>query len=243
MELFKKLFQKKPVSPTVTAIVAAAGAGTRMRERCPQGKQLLELAGLPVLIHTLIALEETVCIKDIIIVTREEDIVTVSDYIKAKELRKVKTIVKGGETRQQSVFAGLKECAEGTKYILIHDGARPFVTAEEISRTVDAAVEYGAAALGAPITDTVKRVDRQGYIKETVDRTNLWAVQTPQVFPYLEYHMAVVAAQAAGKDFTDDCQLFEGIGKRVYMVEGSAKNIKLTTPEDVDYAEFLLLDR
>lgn len=217
-----------------TAVIVAAGNGTRMKTE--KSKQLIEINNLPVIAHTMLAFEKTDIIDEIIVVTRESDILIMSDIAKEFGISKVTNIVPGGATRTDSVKNGI--CVAKNNYVAIHDGARPCITPEDIEKTVKKAVETGAAALGCPVTDTLKKVDENGIITDTVSRENLWAIQTPQVF---EKKLILKAYKDGNTDgATDDCMLLESIGVKVSMVCGSRNNIKITVPEDVDLASAIL---
>lgn len=218
----------------VSAIIVAAGNGTRMK--MPARKQLVEINDVPVIAHTLKAFENTDIIDEIIIVTKEEDILIMWDIAKEFNISKVTEIVKGGETRTDSVKNGLL-CAKGD-YVAIHDGVRPCIKPEHIKKTVEKAVETGASALGCPVTDTLKKVDENGIITATVDRKYLWAIQTPQVFQ----KQLILKAYNQGncQNATDDCMLLESIGVKVSMVEGDRSNIKVTMAEDIELVSSIL---
>lgn len=225
-------FSKK--RKTVSAIIVAAGSGTRMKIQ--KRKQLIEIGDMPVVAHTLKAFENTDIIDEIVIVTKEEDILIMWDIAKEFEISKVTEIVKGGATRTDSVKNGLN-CAKG-EIVAIHDGVRPCIKPEHIEKTVKKAMETGAAALGCPVTDTLKKVDENGTITETVSREMLWAIQTPQVF---EKELLLKAYNEGNTESaTDDCMLLESIGVKVAMVEGDRTNIKVTMQEDIEIVASLL---
>lgn len=227
------------VRPFVTAILVAAGNSTRMGG---VNKQFLLIDGAPVLSRTVRAFADSPWIDEIIIAAREQDIADIYAMVRDYDLPKVTEIVKGGATRQESVFSAIRHCAQNAAYIAIHDGARPLVTSQVIGGTVEAALAHGAAATGVRVKDTIKVVDVQQRIVDTLNRSTLWAVQTPQVFHKESYLRAAKAVQGS-EDFTDDCKLFEAAGLPVYMVEGSYENIKITTREDVILAESILAGR
>ena len=220
-----------------TAIVPAAGSGTRMGTA--GGKLFLPLLGKPVIAYTLLALAASRSVDRIVLVTREEDILPLSNLVKELDLSCPVTLVRGGATRAQSVLEGLYEVEDD--FVLVHDGARCLITPDEIDRTVMVAEHYGAAAIGVRVKDTIKVCDPDGRITDTPDRSRLWAVQTPQVFRT----SILRAAFAELKDFdvTDDCAVCERAGYEVYMVEGSYENIKMTTPDDLVLAETILKGR
>lgn len=225
-------FSKK--KQTVSAIIVAAGSGTRMK--ISQRKQLVEINDMPVVAHTLKAFENTDIIDEIIIVTKEEDILIMWDIVKEFEISKVTEIVKGGATRTDSVKNGMMT-SKGD-FVAIHDGVRPCIKPEHIENTVKKALETGAAALGCPVTDTLKKVDENGFITDTVSREGLWAIQTPQVFKKDLLLKAYNEGNTEGA--TDDCMLLESIGVKVAMVEGDRANIKVTVQEDIDLVASIL---
>lgn len=230
---------ERETRPFVTAVIVAAGSSTRMGG---VNKQKLRIDGVPVLIRTLRAFSQSPWIDEIIVAAREQDIPDLFAAVKAYEIQKVSDIVKGGATRQESVFAAVRRCSPISEFLAIHDGARPLVTQEIIEATVRKAFAENAAATGVRVKDTIKVVAENGRIVETPDRSALWAVHTPQVFArnlYLHAASAVPNSQA----FTDDCKLMEAAGIPVFMVEGSYENIKITTPEDIALAEGILAGR
>ncbi|BCI60114.1 2-C-methyl-D-erythritol 4-phosphate cytidylyltransferase [Solibaculum mannosilyticum] len=232
----------KETFPFVTAIVVAAGGSTRMGGEV--SKQLLPIAGMPVIGRTLSAFEAAGCIDDVVVVAREEDLLDIYDIIRSFGFEKVSQVVRGGATRQQSVAMGVQNARPETTHLAIHDGARPLVSVQVIGDVVACALEHRAAATGVRVKDTLKQVSDAGVIEYTPDRSHLWMVHTPQVFEKRLYQRAMDAAQEAREDFTDDCQLVERMGGiPVHMYEGSYENIKITTPEDLPIAEALLLRR
>lgn len=236
MGIFKKWRDRgRREDHVCTAVVAAAGSSTRMGE----DKLFLPLGDVPVLIRTLRALESCPEIGDIIVVTRAESMVAVGQLCQEAALQKVRKVVVGGETRTESVLAGVREVGEDVPLIAIHDAARPLVTAEVASGAIAAAKKYGAAAPAVPVKDTVKRAVG-GVVEETPDRESLFAVQTPQVFEHGLILGALEKAMTDGVSLTDDCAAVERLGMTVKLTEGSYENLKLTTPEDVAVAETIL---
>lgn len=225
------------------AIIVAAGQNTRMGDSIEGSKQFIEVDGKPLIYYTLDAFERAESIDDVIIVTREEDILRMSDIVRAFEFEKVTTIVRGGDVRQISVLYGLNEISDDISFVAIHDGARPFITPEIINNVVDAAIDSGAAAVAVKVRDTIKKTDHESYITGTIDRDFLWAMQTPQVFEYQTFHKIIREMTEKKNYFTDDCQLYEGAGKRVKIVEGSYNNVKITVPEDITLAEVIAQSR
>ena len=223
----------------ISAVIVSAGNSTRMGGI---NKQFLELDGLPLIVNTITMFQRCNMIDEIIIVTRESEIDAVAKLVEKYDFYKVNNIVAGGETRQLSVYEGVTSTSNITDLVVIHDGARPLVTVKVIEETIKAAVEFGAAATGVKVKDTVKVVDDNDNIIDTPDRTYMRFIQTPQVFDKKLYLDAVNTVENS-KDFTDDCKLIEAYGKTVKFVDGDYENIKITTPEDVELAESYLKRR
>jgi 2-C-methyl-D-erythritol 4-phosphate cytidylyltransferase len=219
------------------AIIAAAGAGTRMASDRP--KQFLLLAGTPVIFHTLKVFEQCDSINEVIVVLPAEESAGFLSMAGKMGLRKVARVVPGGATRAESVKRGLMSIRSATAEIVaVHDGVRPFVTVEEINDTIAAAQADGAAILVAPLTDTIKQVSDQSVVK-TLDRRGLRRALTPQCFRYELLREAYQRVDINDPSLTDESALVEQLGRRVSVVEGSARNIKITTAEDLVVAEAL----
>ena len=224
-----------------TAIVLAAGQGKRMHSKVQ--KQFLEIQGYPVLYYSLRCFQESPLIQDIILVTGEESISYCKEEIVQKYgFTKVSAVIPGGKERYDSVYAGLCECKD-CEYVLIHDGARPFVTEEILKRGLQKVKETGACVIGMPSKDTVKLSDEEGYVKETPNRKCVWTIQTPQIFSYSlirEAHDSI--RQKDMSKITDDAMVAEHeTGVKIRFSEGSYRNIKITTPDDF-YTMRALLD-
>lgn len=220
------------------AIIAAAGAGTRMASDRP--KQFLLLAGTPVIFHTLKVFEQCDSINEVIVVLPAEESAGFLSIAGKMGLRKVARVVPGGATRAESVKRGLMSIRSATAEIVaVHDGVRPFVTVEEINDTIAAAQADGAAILVAPVTDTIKQVSDRSIVK-TLDRDGLRRALTPQCFRYELLREAYQGVDINDPSLTDESALVEQLGHRVSVVEGSARNIKITTAEDLEIAEALL---
>lgn len=218
------------------AVIVAAGKGTRMGTR--ESKQYLALEGKPILVHTLEVFSQIPWLQEIVLVTGREDVQRCQTWIQDYRLDKVSAVIPGGSERQQSVYKGIKQIS--SQWVMIHDGVRPFVTREEIESCRDAAIRDGASVLGVPVKDTIKQVNGKGQIIGTPDRQSLWAVQTPQAFRLSDLRFAHESAAKDGFTGTDDAMLMERAGYPVTVVEGKYSNIKITTPEDLEYAAFLL---
>ena len=228
------------MSEKCTAIVLAAGQGKRMHSKIQ--KQFLEIQGYPVLYYSLHCFQESSMIQDIILVTSEDVISYCKEQIVDKyAFSKVTRIIPGGKERYDSVYAGLL-CCQDTDYVYIHDGARPFLTEEMVQRGYEAVKRTNACVMGMPSKDTVKLADPSGYIKETPNRKIVWNIQTPQIFSYDLIRGAYESIRK--KDMTgvtDDAMVVEQeTGTKILLVEGSYRNIKITTPEDLAVAEAFL---
>lgn len=220
----------------VSAIIVAAGDSTRMGFK--MSKQLIPLNGRAAIEHTLKAFQDCKMIDEIIVVARSADLDDIAQV--AFNFKKVSSITSGGATRTLSVNRGVRAADKRVTHYAIHDGARILITPELIEKVLNAAFEYGAAAPGTPVTDTVKQVDENGIILSTPDRSSLWAVQTPQVFEKALYLRAMQNAVDNDLAVTDDCSMVEAIGEPVRLIRGDYSNIKLTTPVDITLAEALL---
>lgn len=220
----------------VSAVIVAAGSSLRMGG---VNKQMMLLNGVPVLIRSVLAFESLPIISEIIISARESDIPDIYALLKEYRINKVKTVVKGGETRQESVRNAVAVCSQFSDFIAIHDGARPLVSEDTIEQTVIAAMQFGAAACAVRVKDTIKVFGTDGFIKSTPDRESLWAVHTPQAFSSVIYKQALSSVESDAA-FTDDCQMVESIGGKVKIVEDSYNNIKITTPDDLILAQAIL---
>ena len=220
------------------AIIAAAGAGTRMASDRP--KQFLLLAGTPVIFHTLKVFEQCDSIDEVIVVLPAEESAGFLSLTAKFGVRKLARVVPGGATRADSVKRGLMAIRSATaEIVVVHDGVRPFVTVEEIDATIAAAKADGAAILVAPVTDTIKQVRDEAIVK-TLDRGTVRRALTPQCFRYELLREAYQNADVNDPSLTDESALVEQLGKRVSIVEGSARNIKITTAEDLAIAEAIL---
>lgn len=230
----------------ITAIVLAAGSGSRMKSKTK--KQFMEIKGKPVIWYSLFEFEKS-RVDEIILVTGKEDI----DYCKKEivekyNLKKIKNVVAGGSERYESVYNGLKEVTGNI--VLIHDGARPLINNEIIERSIEGTIKSDACVVGVPVKDTIKRANKEGYIIDTPNRSELWITQTPQSFKTDLVKMAYKKMKEELEkgnttlNITDDAMVVEEFTtNQVRFVQGDYKNIKVTTPEDIDIAElFIELD-
>lgn len=221
----------------INGVIVAAGSGSRMG--AGMNKVYMELEGEAVLKHTVNAMAKSGCFDKLVIVTGLDDIERCSILLSDIDIDIDYTVCPGGETRQESVYLGLL-ASGGCDYVAIHDGARALVEEDIIKNTIEAAIEYGAAAPGVHPKDTLKAVDENGLIEGTIDRELVYNIQTPQVFRYEDIVEAHEAAMGEGISVTDDCMLMECMGKTIKITEGSYDNIKLTTPEDMYIAKLIL---
>lgn len=220
-----------------TAIIVAAGSGTRFGAEKP--KQFIEILGQPLVIYTLQKFESCPAIDEIILVLPAEELESFGQIVPKYNLTKLKQIVSGGKTRAESVWNGLDAVDEKSANIIaVHDGARPLVSIEAITNTIEKAEETGAACLVAAVTDTIKEVSG-GKIVQTIDRTKLRRALTPQCFRY-EILKRAFTENEVGEIVTDECFLVEKLGVEVSIVEGNAQNIKITTPADFAIVENFL---
>lgn len=226
--------------PVCTAIVPAAGTSSRMGG---ENKLFMELCGVPVLVRTLQAIDQTELVSEIIIATQAELMEEVAELCAGAGLRKRVKVVRGGATRTESVLAAAVEADPKAQLLAVHDGARPLVVPEEFDQVIRFACNTYAAAPAVPVTDTVKVADEAGLVTATPDRSTLRAVQTPQVFRAEILKAALQAAVHDGAGVTDDCAAVERLGKQVYLTQGNRENIKITTPIDIAIAEAILRQR
>lgn len=221
------------------AIVLAAGSGKRMNSKVH--KQYLIIQDRPVLYYSLKAFEDSAVDEIVLVVGKGEEKFCRKEIVDKYGISKVKAIVEGGKERYHSVFEGLKQTSDAD-YVLIHDGARPFVNQDIIRRCMQEVQKYQACVVGMPVKDTIKIADEEGYAKQTPDRKNVWMIQTPQTFSYaLIYEAYEEMLKTEDTAITDDAMVLERIkGKKSKLIEGSYRNIKITTPEDLLIANVYL---
>ena len=228
----------------IIAILPAAGLGTRMGSDLP--KQFLEIDGVPILIHTLRRIASCDFVSELIVATRGDEVSRLEERIRAEKFRQPVRVVKGGDTRQESVAAALEHVPNDTELVLVHDAVRPFVTREQIARVIEEARRCHAAILGIPAMDTVKEVKRASLpedvalITATIPRERVVLAQTPQVFSTTLLKEAFARAKSDGISASDEAGLVERLGHDVHVVQGSERNIKITKPSDMELARFYL---
>lgn len=239
-DLIRSASGKRSPRYFTSAIIVAAGNSSRMGGDTP--KQFIDLCGMPVVVRAIRAYEESNWINEIIVVCRDGDQGKYEEYKEKYSLTKISRIVAGDTTRQLSVIKGLEAVSNKCDYVAIADGARCLTTPEMISDVCHWAYKYEAATAATRSQDTVKRVAK-GFITETVPREEVWLAQTPQVFKVNLYRAAAYNALDNKRKATDDNSLVESIGRTVFVVECGKENIKITTREDLTYAEAVLNER
>ena len=223
----------------LTAILVAAGDSRRMGF----DKLFAVIAGKTVIAHTIRAFEDAKCVDGIIVVARADRHDEIKTIVREENFGKIRSIIPGGERRQDSVCAGLDHLDSFTEYVAVHDAARPLVIPEQIERVFQQCVNHGAAALAEPINDTLKRADTDFLVSGSVDRHQLYAMQTPQIFERQLIEEAYRAVYAANLFVTDEVSAVERLGRKVALVLNDDFNFKITYPRDLPLAEFVLRRR
>lgn len=225
--------------PFVSSIVVAAGNGSRMKAGI--NKQYLYLNGKPVLAHTLTAFQKCQLIDEIILVVgKNDEEICKKEVIKPYKINKIKVIVSGGKTRQESMYKGLLKVNPKSDIVITHDGARPLIHQSTLIKCIETTLEHKATIVAVPVKETIKVVDEDNNVKDTPQRSTLWSVQTPQTF---EYNLLINAHEKAiEEDFTgtDDAMLVERLNHPIKVIKGFYDNIKITTPEDLIMAESII---
>lgn len=234
---FTDVFRKRS-RQFCSAVIVAAGSSTRMGA----DKLMMEIANMPVIIRSIKAFDDCDFIDEIIIVTQSEKIVEIAKLCETYKIQKVTKILVGGETRTQSALAGVSETNPDVRLIAIHDGARPLVCDNMIRSTIHQAALNKAAVPAVPVKDTIKKAE-DGFVTKTIDRSALFAVQTPQVFHADLIKGALTRAVTDKLELTDDAMALEAMGVPVFLAEGDYDNIKITTPQDIAIAEAILKNR
>lgn len=225
----------------ISVLIPAAGQGRRMESSVK--KPYLMLAEKPILSHTIDRFEKNSDIDEIYVIVNALDFTTCNETVVAPyRYRKIRQLIPGGQTRQASVFNGLRALSDNVEYVVIHDGVRPFINDEIIFSCLEATEEWGAAVSAVPVKETIKVVNEEQFIISTPERHRLWRVQTPQVFRKSLIVEAHEKALHGGIDAPDDAALVEKLGIPIKLIVGSYRNIKITTPDDVRIAEILLND-
>ena len=227
------------IDKRVAALIPAAGSGVRMGGHV--AKPFLQLNGREILAHTLDVFERTALVDDVWVIVGAGNLDACrQDIVKRYGFKKVRGVVPGGASRQESVWRGLQRVDAAVDLVVVHDGVRPFVTETVLQATLACAAEHGAAVSAIPLSDTLKRVSLQGEVEATVPRENLWRTQTPQAFRRQLLETAHQQARQRNLCATDDAGLLESLGHTVRVVPGLEGNIKITTPDDLNLSERLL---
>lgn len=237
-QILRVVSGKPAIKNFTSAVILAAGSSSRMGGDTT--KQLLDLDGMPIVVHTLLAYEASVTIHEIIVVAKEDEIPLYEDFKEKYGITKLTKVVKGGETRQESARFGSDEVDPQAKYIAIADAARCLTTPSEIQKVCYEAYSWGAASAGIKATDTVKVVDKSAFVEYTPDRPYVWLAQTPQVFQLQLYRAAAYASRDEGFKGSDDNSLVEHLHVPVKMVATHRENIKVTEPWDLLFAHAVL---
>ena len=232
-ESSRKLFTGKSVS----AVILSAGEGTRMNSSVM--KNLLKIGDKPIISYSLTAFEKSPYNNEIVLVVRDEDIDLYKDIVKNYSITKIKAVVAGGKTRQESSWIGFNKCSDNP-FVAFHDGARPFVNETTIKNVVLAAYEYKSATAAVRTINTIKESNISNVVVKTLDRSNLWEIHTPQVFYSNLYRASYYFASNKGFKATDDCSIVEYAGFNTYLVEDSRSNLKITEPFDLELANTIL---
>ena len=223
----------------LTAIIVAAGDSRRMGF----DKLFATIAGRPVIAHTIHAFERAGCVGGIIVVAREDRLAEIKKIVCDEKLKKVQAIITGGKHRQDSVRAGLDHLEATARYVAIHDAARPLITAEQIERVFEQCRIHAAASLAEPINDTLKYADSEFFVTSPVDRHQLYAMQTPQIFERRLIEDGYRAVYAENASVTDEVSAVERLGRKVVLVPNTDLNFKITYPRDLALAEFVIHER
>jgi 2-C-methyl-D-erythritol 4-phosphate cytidylyltransferase len=217
------------------ALITAAGKGQRMNSEIP--KQYLFLGDKPILVHTLQIFEECPAIDGIYLIVPQDQLTMVQkDLIEKYHFKKVLKLVRGGKMRQLSVWNGLQAIRSGCSIVVVHDGVRPFISCRLIKKSIEEAQKNGAAVVGVPAKDTVKRIVKGNKV-QTLPREEIWLAQTPQSFQFSLLKRAYQKAQQEDLVGTDDASLVENLGHSITLIKGDYSNLKITTPEDLVWAE------
>lgn len=222
----------------LSAVIVAGGSSSRMGF----DKLFAVIAGKPVLAHSISAFDRAECVNEIILVIREESRSKVEALVDSENFRSVRVVI-GGEHRHDSVRAGLADVSSKMLHVGVHDAARPLITSSAIGRVYEMALKYGGAVLAEPVTDTLKKVTTDNLISESVDRSAVWAMQTPQIFARELLQKAYDELARGGTAVTDEVSAVQLIGHRIAVVSAEGANFKITYPRDLEFAELIIASR
>lgn len=237
-DLVRAVLGKQRPNPKTTAIILAAGSSTRMDSEIP--KQLIEINDIPIMIHSLLAFENSESISEIVLVAPEEYVSYYRSLVRSYKIKKLSAVTAGGATRNESASNGFKRASSDTGFVAVHDAARCLVTPEIIDKVCAAAYKYNAATAATRSTDTVKISGKHKFIDRTENRVHVWLAQTPQVFNADLYRAASYLASEAHLSPTDDNGLIENVKHKIRLVECGKTNLKITTPDDLIIAKAIL---
>ena len=241
-KICEKATEKKETRPHTVAIVLAAGQSTRMQDE-NHTKQMMKIDGIPVVVRSLLAFEACPCVDEIFVVGLKEELSIYAEFKKIYGITKLKKAIPGGECRAQSAEKGFSRLPKECEYVVFHDAARCLVTSEDIERVIRGGYRYGAAIAATPSTDTVKIANHDKFVENTPQRATVWMAKTPQAFKKSLYEVALAQAEKLDESITDDAMLAEHAGFHVKLIKCGSDNIKITTVDDIDFAEFLLEKR
>ncbi len=233
----------RPIRIRVSAIILAAGSGTRMGTESGSTKQWLEIDGIPAVVRSLSVFQSCKHVKEIIVCAKSDELSMYNGLKDKYGITKLKCVIPGGKTRMLSAFEGFKRISNNTTHVAVHDAARCLLTNKMLDDTITEAVHLGAACAATKATDTVKLEKRGHYIESSPERGKVWLAQTPQIFETEIYRASVYVAIRDGIEVTDDCSMAENAGFAVKLVDCGKENIKLTEPIDVYIAEAILKKR
>lgn len=240
-ELFRTITGTDKTKKFTSAIILAGGSSSRMGGDTT--KQLMLVCGIPIVAHTLIAFEKCDRINEIIVVAREDEIPLYKDISAMYGITKLTKTVCGGDSRQRSALNGFNAVSPKCDYVALHDAARCLITGDDIEKVLDSAIKHKAAIAATKAVDTVKIADKNGFVERTEDRNFVWLAATPQIFSRNLYCAAAYTADEAAFETTDDSMLAERIDHKVKLVETSKNNLKITTPDDIEKATYILEKR
>ncbi len=241
-KICEKTTAKKDPKPYTVAIVLAAGQSARMQNDT-KTKQMIEIDGIPVVVRSLLAFEACPCVDAIFVVGLKEELSTYSEFKKIYGITKLKKAIPGGECRAQSAEKGFFHLPKECEYVVFHDAARCLVSPKDVERVIRGGYRYGAAIAAKPATDTVKIANKDKYIESTPVRAAVWLAQTPQAFKKSLYEVALANAEKLDESVTDDAMLAENAGFHVKLIKCEDENIKITTSDDIFFAEYILEKR
>ena len=241
-QICEKTAAKKEPKPHTVAIVLAAGQSMRMQDESTT-KQMMKIDGIPVVVRSLLAFEACPCVDEIYVVGLKEELPTYAEFKKIYGITKLKKAIPGGECRALSAEKGFLRLDKKCEYVVFHDAARCLITPGDVERVIRGGYRYGAAIAAKQVTDTIKIANKDKFVESTPQRSFTWTAQTPQAFKKSLYEVALAKADKLDESITDDAMLAENAGFHVKLIKCQDENIKITTPDDIVWAEYLLEKR